>query len=82
MLLGGKKQLPFSSFENNAAKGNDVIKNFLRVLLIGFLGVGHYLIYSFTWAVWLVLLLVILAIWYIMSSIRNISWSQIDTENL
>ncbi|QES87545.1 hypothetical protein [Rhizosphaericola mali] len=82
MMLGGKKQLPFSIFENNSAKGNDYIKNLLRMLLIGFLGVGHYLIYSFTWAVWLVLLLVILAIWYIMTSIRDISWSQIDNENL
>jgi hypothetical protein len=71
------RQLPFSVSSQDASKNRTAARNFLTMLVPVLLGVIHWLIFDFTWAVVILAVLAVIATWMIMDSIRNLSWKKI-----
>jgi len=69
--------LPFSMSSQNVSKSR-TNRNFLTMLIPGIIGVFHWLIFDFTWAVVVLAILSVIATWMIMDSIRNLSWAKIE----
>jgi len=69
--------LPFSVSSQDVSKGR-TNRNFLTMLIPVFLGVIHWLIFDFTWAVVILAALSVIATWMIVDSIRNLSWARIE----
>lgn len=74
----GHKQLPFSSPENNTKKAGSFVRSLSIFIVSGFIALVHYFIYDFTAAVLLLSVLSLIATWFIMDSIKNISWQKVS----
>jgi len=72
------KQLPFSVSSQNEAKSRSTTRNFVSMIVPVLLGVIHWLIIDYTWAVVILAILAVIATWMIMDSIRNIGWAKIE----
>jgi ABC-2 type transport system permease protein len=75
------KQLPFSVSPQNAPKGRTMNRNFISMLIPGFLGILHWFIFDYIWAVMILAVLSVIATWMVMDSIRNLSWAKIGNFN-
>jgi len=71
------RQLPFSVSSQDASRNKTTSRNFLTMLVPLLLGVIHWLIFDFTWAVVILAVLAVIATWMIIDSIRNLSWVKI-----
>ncbi|HOA38246.1 MAG TPA: hypothetical protein PKJ36_07595, partial [Flavihumibacter sp.] len=59
-------------------KGSAMLKTFFVMMLLGVFVVIHYLLYNIPWAIGLLTLLVWIAVWLLLSSIRNTPWREVD----
>jgi hypothetical protein len=48
------------------------------MLIPGLLGVIHWLIFDYTWAIVVLAVLAVIATWMIIDSIRNLGWAKIE----
>lgn len=71
------RMLPFSVSAQNVSKAR-TNRNFITMLIPVMLGVFHWLIFDFTWAVVILAVLAVIATWMIIDSIRNLSWARIE----
>jgi hypothetical protein len=71
------RQLPFSVSSQDASKSSNTARNFLTMMVPVLLGVIHWSLFDFTWAVVILAILAIIATWMIMDSIRNLGWAKI-----
>lgn len=73
-----QQQLPASLPPISEGKGSAMLKTFFVMMLLGVFVVIHYLLYNIPWAIGLLTLLVWIAVWLLLSSIRNTPWREVD----
>ena len=72
------RQLPFTVSPQNASKGQTMMRNMIATLIPVIVGICHWFIFDFLWAVVLLAVLAVIATWMIMDSIKNLSWAKIE----
>jgi len=72
------RKLPFSVSSHDSSKNKTTARNFITTLIPAVIGVFHWLIFDFTWAVVILAVLAVIATWMIMDSIRNLGWKKIE----
>lgn len=72
------RELPFSVSAQNQAKGRTTTRNFIATLFPVLVGVFHWLIFNFIWAVVILAILAVIATWMMMDSIKNLTWAKIE----
>lgn len=71
------KQLPFSEDQSTVNKGSIFIKSLFALLVPAVFALGHFLIYSFFWVVIIFAILSLIALWLVMSAIKDTTWQKI-----
>lgn len=77
MVYMNHKFFPFTLPERANEKAGSFIKGMFLLLVVGIIGLAHYLVYSLLPAVIVFSFLSIAATWYIMGSIRATSWEKL-----
>jgi len=72
------RKLPFSSVLDGSANGGTFLKSMLLMILLGVVGVIHWLISGYLWAVLFLLIMSILLIWIIFNEIKALSWDKLS----
>lgn len=72
-----QRRLPFSHFQQMSQKSGSFLKNLLRLLISGIIGVGHFFIASFFTIVLICIILMGISIWLLQDSLKKTSWQQI-----
>jgi len=72
------RKLPFSSILDGSANGGTFLKSMLLMILLGVVGVIHWVISGYIWAVISLLLLSLLLIWIIFNEIKALSWDKLS----
>ncbi len=75
----GNKFFPFSMQQNTNIKTGSFLRSMMVLILSGFIGFGHYLIYSIFPAIFICAVLSIIASWLLMDAIKKINWDQIKS---
>ncbi|MFL5738966.1 MAG: hypothetical protein ACJ75B_02010 [Flavisolibacter sp.] len=73
----GNKMFPFSMHQDTGMRAGSFLRSMALLFISVLIAFGHYLIYTVMPAVIICSILSIIATWYMMSSIRNISWEAI-----
>jgi hypothetical protein len=71
------RELPFSQPQATNMKGGNFLRGLMSLLLPGCLGFAHYLLFDYTIAVTLLLLMSAAAAWLCLDGMRNKSWEKI-----
>ena len=77
MVYMNQRFLPFTVPERAREKAGSFIKGMFLLLLLGIIGLAHWLVYDMLPAVLLFALLSIAATWYMMGSIRRTGWDKL-----
>lgn len=77
MVYMNQRFLPFTVPERASEKAGSFIKGMFLLLLLGIIGLAHWLVYDMLPAVLLFALLSIAATWYMMGSIRRTGWDKL-----
>ncbi len=72
------RELPFTVSSQNVSKGTTTTRNMVATFIPIILGVFHWLIFDYLWAVVILAILAIFAAWMVMDSVRNLSWAKIE----
>jgi hypothetical protein len=79
LVYSGNKAFPFSLHQNTNVKAGSFLRSMGILFFSGLIAVGHYFIYNFTPALLLCSIISLLALWYIIGSIRNTNWQAIKS---
>lgn len=71
------KHLPFSKPLPNRNQGGNVVRMIVSLILIGLVAGGHYLISSFTWAVYLAIFFAAISCFFLHRLYQNVTWDDI-----
>lgn len=71
------RQLPFSVSSHDASKNKTASRIFITMLVPMLIGMIHWLIFDYTWAIVILAILAIIATWMVMDSIKNLGWAKI-----
>ena len=71
-------KLPFSVPTENAASSEITFKSILRMTFLPLLGIPHYFIYNYTWIVFLAGLTTATLAFFVLRSLREVKWKDID----
>jgi len=72
------RKLPFSNVLNGTANGGSFVKTMLLLFAMGAVGVIHYFISGFFWAVLLLIVLSLGILWLVFSEIKALDWDDLD----
>jgi len=72
------RKLPFSNVLNGTANGGTFVKTMLLLFAMGAIGVIHYFISGYIWAVLLLLILSLGILWLVFSEIKALDWDDLD----
>ncbi len=72
------RELPFTVSTQNVSKGTTTTRNMVATFIPLILGLFHWLIFDYLWAVVILAILAIIAAWMVMDSVRNLSWAKIQ----
>ncbi len=79
LVFVGNKMFPFSVHQSTNVKAGSFLKSLLILAISGIIAFGHFLIYSVLPAVILCTVLSGIASWFMMDSIKNVSWEAIKS---
>jgi ABC-2 type transport system permease protein len=73
------KTIPFSASAQNASKGSTFIKSMLNLFIPTMMGILHWFLFDFRWAIIILLPFAVIATWMVLDSIRNLSWAKVES---
>jgi len=70
--------IPFSASAQNASKGNTFMKSMINLFIPLGMGMIHWFLFDFRWAIMVLLPFAIIATWMVLDSIRNLGWAKVE----
>jgi ABC-2 type transport system permease protein len=77
LVWAGHRAIPFSMPVNNSARGGGFLRALMLLVLMGFVGVGHYLVYTVWPVVVIFLAMSAVATGLMMAGIRETGWGSV-----
>jgi hypothetical protein len=77
LMMSYDQYLPFSKSWEDVSKGNNTVRGLLGMLFAALMGVLHYFILPYPWAIYLAMVLGIVACFLGLSAYRKLGWERI-----